>query len=445
MNSGRLEPLKTKLTRPWRRALTVFWILCFFVISPITILYTAGYRYNVDGGITRTGVISINIEPEDARVYLNDILIEEKIPLKLNNRTPGRYHIRIEKDGFYAWNQDVLVRSNQTTYIRDVQLIENHEPRQINVPGDIIEIFSGSDGKVFFLLKRNSLYELSTYDVKRKQRISLARFSSMEIPEILNTQNEGIALIAQEKAGPKMYLVTRQGELHSFTLDSSDDISLSWTSDSNTVAYISHNDQIDALLENGKRTLLGIAQTPLWFVYDKALYTISENTLYKHEKNERTSVMSLKTDYLLTDIIDITNDRIVLDTDNGLDIFSVDLKKGKINEHRHIFTYHRYTREKDGRKLAWSWWELWELFDDGGATLLNRSSEKIVRVFELDDAETLVLQTSNKLIAFNAGYFVSTDMYEADEIHSIAIDQKNRTLFIFGVVSGVDGLFSLSY
>ncbi len=442
MSAARLDPLKTKLTRPWRRALTVFWVMCFFVISPIIILYTAGYRYNAQDGLKRTGVISIDIAPEDAQVFLNDILIEDHMPLKLDNRTPGRYHIRIQKEGFHPWNQDVLVLSNQTTYIRDVQLIENHSPRSLNIADEIIDVFRGI-GDIKYLIKRGSVYELIEFDTRRERRTSLVRFSSVEKPIIYDSGTGHIGMLSQTEHGQKLYIVDVQGDVtsHTFGLDSR--LTFMWArDDADALVYAKHDNQVDALLKNGKRRHIASTEAPLWFVDDEMLYIIKDGQLIRRAE-EDIPLLSIRSDHIIQGIHDISESKIILETENGLDILK--LEDTKIEESRHIFSYHTRDRMKDQRILAWSWWELWELFADGGATLLNRSSEKIVDVHELDGAETLLLQTDMKLIAFNAGYFVSSEIFTADHIHNVAVDQKNRTIVLHGSIDGSTDLYLLAY
>jgi len=102
---------KTYLTRTVRRAIMLSLISAFFIISPLIIFYTAGYRYDfAEQIIKQTGVISIDIKPVNAIVYLNDVQIKKKIPIRLPNRAPGTYHLKITAPGYQLWEKDITQR-----------------------------------------------------------------------------------------------------------------------------------------------------------------------------------------------------------------------------------------------------------------------------------------------------------------------------------------------
>ena len=61
----RMFSQKTFLSSPVRFTIMIFLIASFFIISPLIILYTIGYRYDIRTGIVReTGVLSIDVQTE---------------------------------------------------------------------------------------------------------------------------------------------------------------------------------------------------------------------------------------------------------------------------------------------------------------------------------------------------------------------------------------------
>jgi len=123
---------KTNLNRRVRIIIMSFFIFSFFVISPIVISYTVGYRYDwKKREIRQTGVINIDIKPKDSSIYLNNIKINQTIPIKLNNRAPGIYNVKIQKEGYHDWIKDVNIESKKTTYIKDITLFKQSLPIKI--------------------------------------------------------------------------------------------------------------------------------------------------------------------------------------------------------------------------------------------------------------------------------------------------------------------------
>ena len=104
--------MHTKLTRPVRLGIMLFLIAVFCIAAPAIILYTAGYRYDFKTQkIKQTGVISIDVLPRSAAVFLNDVRIQKSLPIRLPNRAPGAYRLRIEADGYKPWEKDITVES----------------------------------------------------------------------------------------------------------------------------------------------------------------------------------------------------------------------------------------------------------------------------------------------------------------------------------------------
>ena len=121
-----------KLTRPIRRAIMIFLFALFFILAPLIILYTSGYRYDWEAHeIKQTGVISIDVKTKNASVYLNDILIKKSLPIRLPNRAPGTYNLKIKSPSYQAWEKDITVESKQTTYIRNITLFREALPTEI--------------------------------------------------------------------------------------------------------------------------------------------------------------------------------------------------------------------------------------------------------------------------------------------------------------------------
>ena len=79
-------------------------------------MYTAGYRYDWGNKkIVQTGVLSVDVEPDHADVYLNDVKITKNLPIYFPNRAPGTYEIKFLAPGYKEWKKDVTIESRRTT------------------------------------------------------------------------------------------------------------------------------------------------------------------------------------------------------------------------------------------------------------------------------------------------------------------------------------------
>lgn len=111
------------MTLKFRRWLYSTAILIFLISAPLLILYTAGFRYDFKKGkVQSTGSIFVKTIPPDPHIYLNNELVGEKTPLRLNHLAPNRYDLKIQKKGFQDWEKKLEVYPSQTTFIDKVIL-----------------------------------------------------------------------------------------------------------------------------------------------------------------------------------------------------------------------------------------------------------------------------------------------------------------------------------
>ena len=100
-----------KWTRKWRLAFMISLIVIFLVSAPAIIFYTAGYRYDWNKGeVQKTGVISIKAQPKNAKVFLNGVKLDKELPMRLSNRAPGTYQLKISKQGYHTWQKNNLCK-----------------------------------------------------------------------------------------------------------------------------------------------------------------------------------------------------------------------------------------------------------------------------------------------------------------------------------------------
>lgn len=128
-----------------RRVLYIFFMLAFFITTPLVMLYAAGYKFALDAShpfqIQKTGMLILNTEPEGAKIYLNgepqQFFINKffsknknfiTTPAKIKNLLPGEYDVRISLPGYWDWQKKLTVKAGESTYAEDVYLFRNNLP-----------------------------------------------------------------------------------------------------------------------------------------------------------------------------------------------------------------------------------------------------------------------------------------------------------------------------
>lgn len=107
-----------------RRVIYITFIAIFLIASPLVILFTMGYRYNLEKGrVQKTGIIKITSQPRGATIFLNDVEYQKtQTPAKIEYQLPGDYEIKLVKDGYYDWQKKLPVYENITTFAEKVML-----------------------------------------------------------------------------------------------------------------------------------------------------------------------------------------------------------------------------------------------------------------------------------------------------------------------------------
>ena len=91
-------------------------VLLFFVILPILLSYALGYRIDyMKLKAYKTGIIFINSKPSGASIYINGKLYDSLTPAQIEDLKPGPYKVKVKKESFYPWEEDLMVRPNMVT------------------------------------------------------------------------------------------------------------------------------------------------------------------------------------------------------------------------------------------------------------------------------------------------------------------------------------------
>ncbi len=113
----------------WKTRKRMFFIFVglFFIIVPVVVLFTQGYRVNLDElELVKTGGIDLDIKTLDTRVYLdNELSVETNFFFRnavFRNIIPGTYNVRAEKEGHKTWEKNIEVKERRVSKYLFVRL-----------------------------------------------------------------------------------------------------------------------------------------------------------------------------------------------------------------------------------------------------------------------------------------------------------------------------------
>lgn len=443
---------KTILTRPIRRGIMFFLIISFFVISPLIILYTAGYRYDFNKHeIKQTGVISIDVKPREVNVYLNGVQIQKRIPIRLTNRAPGAYHLKIESPGYKTWEKDVTVESKQTSYIRQVTLFKDSSPTELLKENmeNVVDLKISADGLyVLILEQKDAIYEINLFNIQEKKLTPVVRTHSDSIPKLYWSEFYPTALIETKNNNltqiQLFYADSPETEIKTQTFRTNEEIKYQWNPNTkDPLVFVQVNSAIYKMTKNNINLLQDNVSVPVWYVDQKETAWIFDQKTQSIQEKNKEEPIAYVVDQKIEKIININEKRLLLKTNQGILIITTD-NKDKPEQQFIKADFVQYSPERE-EWIAWSPWELWSIYNNGNISLLNRTSEEIRFVQPLDKYGLLLLASENKITGFNPGYYITHELFTVNKIKTISANISNRKIYFWGEINNTNGLFELDY
>lgn len=455
-----MEYPQTRFTHSGRLAMLLLFIVAFFVISPIIIMYTAGYRYDWQNGLLKeTGAISIDVEPKNAMVYLNGIKLRDKMPIRLNNIAPAKYSLRITAPGYFEWLKEIEIKNKQTNYTKEISLIKKNKP-EILINEKIDNFAASADGRfIIYSLQKNNGAEIRLWDNNNRQTTILSRFNSLEPTTILWAEKNNYALIGDSilpysrlmiinAANPLKQndLAKNNAPIKKFEWGNSADPQLYYSTKENIFLYspvtaksqiITKNNYLDWYMENGE----------LWTMRAESStkqYKITKNTLGFSSVFNRldSSDINPATGQIEKENLQIMaaqqNTVLLKNNKNSQMILLTNSNKYKIPVEKFLISkYNNWW-------LMWSQFELWTYGEGQEPYLLNRSSERLQKVVPMDQYNTLALVWAEKTSALFPYYLVSHDLLN-EKITNLFADTENKILYFINQDKNKQGIWKLNY
>lgn len=449
-----MEYPNSKITKPVRSAILSVFIALFFIISPAIIMYTSGYRYDFKKGLLReTGAINIDIEPKNATVFLNGIKIKSQMPVRLNDRTPGKYLVNIAAPGYFEWQKEVEVKNKQTVYIKEVSVLEKNDPLLIN---------EGSFSNVALSFNGEYLSYIGT--VGNNQELHIRNLASGEDTVILRIE-DGLKKIVTWAPANNFFTVSNEAPpyndlliFNAAKLDKKTDLTgqiknsvekYEWKETAEPELYFSTKLRLMSFLPITEQQFnLGKNVWIDWYMENGQLWTLRASS--------NTKQIEIISDTLGFSGI-FADDNTFTPTEQDIKIlFAKDgqvlLKKNTQPEMILVLKDKKFSIAGDKYYLSkyndwwliWTPWEIWTYVKGYEPNLLNRSGEGLNEVLPLDKNNTLALIWDDKSTALYPYYLVTHDLLNIG-MASAAADSKNRVLYFAAKIGGKNGLWKLDY
>lgn len=323
----------------WQKRIA--WIstmLIFFVLTPLLILYGQGYNFNLaKQKIEQTGIVYIKTYPRSVEIYLNDQLLSNSTPYRIKRLPAGEYQIQIKKSGFYTWQKKITVESGKTTFLEDIVLYAQKEPKPFS-NFQLISYQVSNANNVLFLVRKDNNTQLLYLDLAFNQlkkvrswnndeKISLLSWSPNERKYIYN-ENGKLFWSSLDGLSAAKDITVFQKYLAVFNWHEYADSKL-YTLDQNKLLLIDLvNKQIETISNQTKATIS----------FQNKLYLINENNQNKYKVTLSAAPINSDSDQIIlpyTEQITVIDNGPVLSfldsSNNFLYLIEVPLKNNSIN------------------------------------------------------------------------------------------------------------------
>src|SRR3989344_6775285 len=171
-------------------------VILFFLIAPLAIFYSQGYRFDFEKRrVFHTGGFDFKAYPRRAEVYLSGKFIKKTDFLSgaafIENLLPEKYKVEIKKEEYFPWEKNLEVKEGLVTESKNIFLILKNP--QFNLLSKNVEDFfslpefenlilkkNDNEGWVLYLLDFQSNTEiplLREKEIGKKAEISDLKFS----------------------------------------------------------------------------------------------------------------------------------------------------------------------------------------------------------------------------------------------------------------------------
>ena len=437
-----------KFIYPLRKTMLIFFIMVFFIMAPIIILYTEGYRWDWKNGFLKeTGAISVDVLPKNSTVYLNGIKLKDKMPIRLNNAAPAKYSIRIIAPGFFDWTKNIEVKNKQTEYIKEVSLIKKNKPKLL-ISGGITELALSNDSNFLaYGIKQKNTTEFWIYNILNGASTRLFSSENSQ-PQIIWAKKNNFEIIFEKDKNLAMIINAEKPaeQISLYNLESKQINKIEWSESSDPQLFYSTADEFVSFFPaTGQRTQISKNNYVDWHMNSGQLWTLFLNT--------STNKYEIKKDILgFSSILakfdsDGSSWKLLTARKNAALLKKIGAEEMLVVDDKKIYPFAGdkfLISDYNDWWLMWTKWELWTYSYGEEPYLLNRSGENLKDLEPMDEFNTLALIWEKKMTVLFPYYLVAHELLD-ENINMVEANSKDKILYFTAEIKGQNGIWSLNY
>jgi len=449
------------MSQIFRNILFIFFILSFFILTPIIILYSFGYKINYswpikyDNILQKTGMFIFKTKPKNTKIYLNGEIQKNLFnnitytPAKIKNLIPKQYNIKFELDGYWPWEKKLNIYPGIATNAENIILFKNNKEELLyNLK---INFSSISPNKNYIAIIDDN--KLNIFDIENNKQNYLASTT------ISNTK-EFVALWSPDSnylfINNTIYYINNSNiSIKINKLPNSVIDLFKWENNNNYVNYINENKDIVEFNINNNETktiFKNIEKNKIldYIYFDNKIYIIVEKdgeiNLNIYEYNNQKIISDFKIPFSNIYSIKNINNNLIAIHDEKNNICYL------INNKTPIELYDKFSNIKYFDRLNNDiiYTNDFEIFnyniDNKNKTFLTRISKVINNVLWMPNKNYIIYSTNNTINSLELDDREKHNIIElatCDKINKIFLNNDSNTIYFDGICKGINGLYKL--
>ncbi|MCX6784476.1 MAG: PEGA domain-containing protein [Candidatus Komeilibacteria bacterium] len=277
-----------------KRTLYLSCFLIFFILAPLLILYTQGYRYNqTKEKIEATGVFYIKSYPRGANIFINNVDSKKTTPDQINNILSSFYDLTVSKDGYFPWQKTLFLPARQTVFSEDIALFKTNPNNIFNESSSLPNFTASTNHQATFWKKNNGQLELWLFDAQTEKAQLIAPWlKTSTAPKVTWSSNNQRLLLEPANLTPMIIKVDGGGQIAFNQLSKLIPEQLSWDDQDDNFLYFTNQNKLYRLdLLNKTINLLFTSSTQAFVPNRGSIWylTPGNNALTLSQWKERTN------------------------------------------------------------------------------------------------------------------------------------------------------------
>jgi len=150
-----------------RIVIEIFVSLAFISSVGFALLHAYGFRYDiVERAFVKRTIVDLPVDLEDVYITFDGVYVADKTPYQIFNVKPGRHNLKVEKEGYYTWEENFKAQEDIVSSFGDIFIFptDMEKLKTVVLAGESLGEFTIQGGEVFLLKdgEKNQKLDLKT-------------------------------------------------------------------------------------------------------------------------------------------------------------------------------------------------------------------------------------------------------------------------------------------